>query len=59
MKKNKFKWWMNFHIAFWSIISPRRVKMYHYGLAQGFAPSSSYWSARVMNKEMLNFIVGK
>lgn len=59
MKKNKFKWWMSVHVALWSITSPKRVKMFHYGIEQGFGSHSAYWSARVMRKDMLEFIVGK
>lgn len=59
MKKNKFKWWMLWHIATWSIISPKRVRMYHYGIEQGFGSASSYWSARIMSKDMLDCIIGK
>jgi hypothetical protein len=59
MKMSKFKWWMTWHVAIWGVISPKRVKIYHYGLAQGFSPASSYWSARTAKSEIIDFIIGK
>lgn len=55
----KFKWWMIWHVSIWSLIDPKRSKMYHYGIAQGFGEASSYWSARYISKVMLEYIVGK
>ncbi len=55
-KKNIFKWWMSWHIGLWHIFCPCRVKMFHYGIAQGFGGASSYWSARCANREIVEWI---
>ena len=59
MKKKEFRWWMSLHLSLWGIISPKRVKFYHYNVAMGFSEYSSYWSTRYASKDLVECVIGK
>jgi hypothetical protein len=54
---NKYKWWMSSHVALWQIFNNKRIKIFHYNLEMGFDEDSSYWSAKNMSKEQMDWII--
>lgn len=55
--KKEFKWWMGYHIWLWRISTPIRSHMYDFSLSNGFDKCSSYWTARLAKKELIESIL--
>ena len=54
---NKYKRWMSWHVAYWRVFNKKRTRIFQYSLEMGFSDASSYWSARNMSIEQMDWII--